>query len=99
MEWGVEEVEACGLWTEKEKKGVYQLSLQIFLGGRNLERIIHAPISSRLDYGNVLYAAINKSLLARLYSVHSVAAWFLTSSYFSPSTGCQLSFASILRFD
>ena len=46
----------------------------------DLERVIHATISSRLDYCNALYVGINQSSLDRLQLVQNAAARLLTGT-------------------
>lgn len=50
-----------------------------FLSRADLERAIHAFISSRLDYCNALYTGLNQSLLNRLQMVQNAAARLLTN--------------------
>ena len=45
-----------------------------------LEMLIHAFISSRIDYCNSLFSSVNKSVLHRLQSIQSAAARLLTRS-------------------
>ncbi len=47
---------------------------------KEMEMLVHAFISSRLDYCNVLYTCLNKSSLERLQVVQNTAARLLTSS-------------------
>ncbi len=54
--------------------------LKPFLTFKDLEVIIHAFISSRLDYCNALYAGISQSSLSRLQIVQNAAAHFLTGT-------------------
>ncbi len=54
--------------------------LKPFLTFKDLEIIIHAFISSRLDYCNALYAEISQSSLSRLQIVQNAAARFLTGT-------------------
>lgn len=60
----------------------YQLSLLAkvkgYLSPQNLERVIHAFITSRLDYCNSLYVSIDQSLLHHLQLVQNAAARLLT---------------------
>ncbi len=62
----------------------YQLRLlakvKPFLSHQDLEKAIHAFISSRLDYCNALYVGLNQSLISRLQLVQNTAARFLTGT-------------------
>uniref|UniRef100_A0A3B3QY49 Reverse transcriptase domain-containing protein n=1 Tax=Paramormyrops kingsleyae TaxID=1676925 RepID=A0A3B3QY49_9TELE len=49
-----------------------------FLSFKNFERVIHAFVSSRLDYCNALYAGISCSSISRLQLVQNAAAHLLT---------------------
>ncbi len=49
-----------------------------FLSVQDFERVIHAFISSRLDYCNSLYMGINQASLNRLQMVQNAAARLLT---------------------
>uniref|UniRef100_G3N681 Uncharacterized protein n=1 Tax=Gasterosteus aculeatus TaxID=69293 RepID=G3N681_GASAC len=49
-----------------------------------LEMLIHAFISSRIDYCNSLFSSLNKSVLHRLQSIKNVAARLLTRSNHIP---------------
>lgn len=51
-----------------------------FLSRHDLEKAIHAFISSRIDYCNALYFGISQSSLHRLQLVQNAAARLLTSS-------------------
>lgn len=51
-----------------------------FLSFHDLERVIHALISSRLDYCNALYVGVSKASLFRLQLVESAAACLLTGT-------------------
>ncbi|XP_032375874.1 uncharacterized protein LOC116692015 [Etheostoma spectabile] len=51
-----------------------------FLSRQQLETVIHAFISLRLDYCNSLYFGLSKSLLARLQLVQNAAARVLTGT-------------------
>ncbi len=51
-----------------------------FLSFNDLEVVIHAFISTRLDYCNALYAGINQFSLSRLQLVQNAAARFLTGT-------------------
>ena len=50
------------------------------LSFNDLERVIHAFISSRLDYCNALYVGLNKGSIARLQLVQNAAARLLTGT-------------------
>lgn len=66
------------------KSSFFQLRLlakvKPFLSFKNLEKVIHAFITSRLDYCNSLYAGISQTALSRLQLVQNAAARFLTRS-------------------
>ncbi len=49
-----------------------------FLSFSNFERVIHAFISTRLDYCNTLYVGVSQDSLSRLQSVQNAAARLLT---------------------
>ncbi len=51
-----------------------------FLSNKDLEIVIHAQISSRLDYCNSLYIGLPQSTLSRLQMVQNAAARFLTGT-------------------
>ena len=51
-----------------------------FLSAHDLEIVIHALISSRLDYCNSLYSGISQSSLSRLQLVQNAAARLLTGT-------------------
>lgn len=51
-----------------------------FLSQADLEKAIHAFISSRLDYCNALYYGLNKSLLHKLQLVQNAAARLLSNT-------------------
>ncbi|KAF7644945.1 hypothetical protein LDENG_00213220 [Lucifuga dentata] len=51
-----------------------------FLSPSNLERLIHALISSRLDYCNSLYHGISQAAISCLQLIQNVAARLLTRS-------------------
>ncbi|KAF7651420.1 hypothetical protein LDENG_00111350, partial [Lucifuga dentata] len=44
------------------------------------KKVIHAFISSRLDYCNELYSGISKRNIHRLQIIQNAAAWLLTKS-------------------
>ncbi len=52
--------------------------LKSILSFRNLETIIHAFVSSRIDYCNSVYIGITQGQLSRLQLVQNAAARFLT---------------------
>uniref|UniRef100_A0A8C6PGI6 Reverse transcriptase domain-containing protein n=1 Tax=Nothobranchius furzeri TaxID=105023 RepID=A0A8C6PGI6_NOTFU len=52
--------------------------LRAVLSRKNLETVVHAFITSRLDYSNAVLLGVNKSTLARLQLVQNAAARFLT---------------------
>lgn len=54
--------------------------LKAFLTVKDLETVIHAFISSRLDYCNSLYLGVAKSSLSRLQMVQNAAARLLTGT-------------------
>ncbi|KAF7689309.1 hypothetical protein HF521_012662, partial [Silurus meridionalis] len=66
------------------KVSFYQLRLlskvKSFLSKADLEKAIHAFISSRIDYCNALYTGLNQSLLNRLQMVQNAAARLLTNT-------------------
>lgn len=45
-----------------------------------LEKVVHAFVSSRLDYCNSLFTSLDKSSLSRLQAVQNAAARLLTRS-------------------
>ena len=51
-----------------------------FLSTHDIERVIHALITSRLDYCNALYAGITSASLSRLQLVQNAAARLLTGT-------------------
>ncbi len=51
-----------------------------FLLFYDFERVMHAFVSSRLDYCNSMYVGINQSTLSRLQIVQNAAAILLTGS-------------------
>lgn len=51
-----------------------------FLSRQDLEKAIHAFISSRLDYCNALYVGLSQSLISRLQLIQNAAARFLTGT-------------------
>ncbi|KAF7654724.1 hypothetical protein LDENG_00065570 [Lucifuga dentata] len=59
----------------------------------NLEKVIHSPIFSRLDYCNSLPSGINQKLISRLQQVQNAAARLLTGSSrlgLAPSYICDM---------
>ncbi|KAI2645502.1 putative RNA-directed DNA polymerase from transposon BS [Labeo rohita] len=66
------------------KASFYQLRLlskvKPFLSRADLEKAVHAFISSRLDYCNALYTGLNQSLLNRLQLVQNAAARLLSNT-------------------
>ena len=54
--------------------------LRPWLDQLNLEKVIHAFITSRLDYCNSLYVGIDQAELNRLQLVQNAAAHFLTGT-------------------
>ena len=66
------------------RSGFFQLRIltkvKSFLSFEDLERVMHAFVTSRLDYCNALYAGINQSTVKRLQIVQNAAARLLTGS-------------------
>ncbi|KAG5268003.1 hypothetical protein AALO_G00228360 [Alosa alosa] len=66
------------------KTSFFQLRLlakvKNFLNRHDLEKAIHAFISSRLDYCNALYAGLSQTSISRLQLVQNAAARFLTNT-------------------
>ena len=62
----------------------YQLrsisKIRSFLLQTDLEKVIHAFISSWLDYYNILYSGLSKKAISRLQLVQNAAAWLLTNT-------------------
>ena len=54
--------------------------IKSFISTADLETVIHAFISSRLDYCNALYSASNKKAISRLQMVQNSAARLLTNT-------------------
>lgn len=54
--------------------------IKSFLSFKDLENVIHAFISSRLDYCNSLYLGVAQSCLSRLQLVQNAAARLLTKT-------------------
>ncbi len=67
------------------KSSFFQLRLlsktKYFLSFKNLEKVIHAFITSKLDYCNSLYTGISQTALSRLQLVQNAAARLLTRSH------------------
>lgn len=55
-------------------------NLRSVVSKAELEMIIHAFISSRLDYANALFTCVNKSSLVHLQTIQNTAAQLLTRS-------------------
>lgn len=51
-----------------------------FLSFKDFERVIHAFITTRLDYCNALYIGVNQASLSRLQMVQNAAARLLTGT-------------------
>ncbi len=66
------------------RNSFYQLrvisKLKSFLSFQDLEKVIHAFITSRLDYCNSLYSGLPQSSLSRLQLVQNAAARLLTGA-------------------
>ncbi len=66
------------------RSGFFQLrtlaKIKPFLSFCDFERVMHAFVSSRLDYCNSLYVGISQSTLSRLQIVQNAAARLLTGS-------------------
>ncbi len=54
--------------------------LKSILSYKDLETVLHAFISTGLDYCNALYLGISESLVARLQYVQNAAARILTNT-------------------
>lgn len=54
--------------------------METFLSAADLETVIHAFISSRLDYCNAVYLGASQSLISKLQLVQNVAARLLTNT-------------------
>lgn len=54
--------------------------LKPILSGHDFEKIIHAFISTRLDYCNALYAGVSQASLSHLQLVQNAAASLLTGT-------------------
>ncbi len=67
------------------KSSFFQLRLlskaKSFLSFKNLEKVIHAFITSKLDYCNSHYTGISQTALSRLQLVQNAAARLLTRSH------------------
>ncbi len=66
------------LWSDKTKMIIAKI--KSFISFKDLETVIHAFISSRLDYCNSLYLGVAQSCLSRLQLVQNSAARFLTNT-------------------
>ena len=62
--------------------------LKPFLNRTNLEKTIHAFISSRLDHCNALYVGVSETLFKHLQLVQNAAAHFLTIQDDTTSPQC-----------
>ncbi len=77
--------------------------LRSILSTSELKKVIHAFISSHLDYCSLLYFGITQSCLSRLQLVPNAAARILTKSkktllpFLPPYTGCLLATELILK--
>ncbi|KAF7667099.1 hypothetical protein LDENG_00076430, partial [Lucifuga dentata] len=76
-----------------------------FLSFSDLEKVIHAFITSRLNYCNALYSGISKGNIHRLHLIQNSAARLLTHSrrsdhiqFLQAFTGYQLVLELILLF-
>ena len=54
--------------------------IKSFISTTDLETVVHAFISSRLDYCNSLYSACNKKAISRLQMIQNSAARLLTNT-------------------
>ena len=54
--------------------------IKSFLSASDLEIVIHALISSRLDYCNSIYSGLNKKSISRLQMIQNSAARLLTNT-------------------
>ena len=54
------------------------MKIRSFLSSADLEKVIHAFLSSRLDYCNTLYSGISRRNIQRLQLIQNAAARFLT---------------------
>uniref|UniRef100_A0A4W5Q8G8 Reverse transcriptase domain-containing protein n=1 Tax=Hucho hucho TaxID=62062 RepID=A0A4W5Q8G8_9TELE len=79
----------CDFQLEKQINSVVKASffqlrlltkLKPFLSFVDFERVIHAFITTRLDYCNALYVGINQASLSRLQMVQNAAARLLTGT-------------------
>uniref|UniRef100_A0A8C9YNU4 Reverse transcriptase domain-containing protein n=1 Tax=Sander lucioperca TaxID=283035 RepID=A0A8C9YNU4_SANLU len=79
----------CSMKFDKQISDVVRMSffqlrllakVKPFLNRHDLEKAIHAFISSRLDYCNALYVGLNQTSIARLQLVQNAAARFLTNT-------------------
>lgn len=58
----------------------YIAKLKSILSFRDLEKVVHAFVSSRLDYCNALYLCVSQASLSRLQLVQTSAARLLTGT-------------------
>ncbi len=66
---------------KKPRKGLRSISkLKSNLSFEDMEKVVHAFVSSRLDYCNVLYLGLNQLSLSRLQLVQNSAARLLTGT-------------------
>uniref|UniRef100_A0A8C1S4M0 Reverse transcriptase domain-containing protein n=1 Tax=Cyprinus carpio TaxID=7962 RepID=A0A8C1S4M0_CYPCA len=79
----------CGMNFDTQISNVVKISffqlrllskVKPFLTRHDLEKALHAFISSRLDYCNALYVGLSQTSLSRLQLVQNAAARFLTST-------------------
>ena len=79
----------CSMKFDKQISNVVRMSffqlcllakVKPFLNRHDLEKAIHALISSRLDYCNALYIGLNQTSISRLQLVQNAAARFLTNT-------------------
>ena len=76
------------------KTSFYQLkrlqACKHYIPSEHLSTLVHAFITSRLDFCNSLYYALPKKSIARLQNVQNACAKFLTGARKSDSAGEQL---------
>ena len=79
----------CNMKFDKQISNVVRMSffqlrllakVKPFLNRHDLEKAIHAFISSRLDYCNALYVGLNQTSISRLQLGQNAAARFLTNT-------------------
>lgn len=58
----------------------YHAKAKPFLPAEDLEKVIHAFVTSRLEYCNCIYVGLDHSSLLHLQVVQNAAAWLLTGS-------------------